>query len=130
MAPKRKADSSDGSASKKRKAITMEVKLDIAKRADKGGNSDKHWLVRINPGASAGADKPGTSYCVKAELHSGLISPTSNMFCGIRGLPETKPEQIFIPVAKARGYITLILKDGQFQSDCKQQLAGEAASVS
>ncbi|KAL6455575.1 hypothetical protein MHYP_G00354260 [Metynnis hypsauchen] len=36
MAPKRKADSSDGSASKKRKAITMEVKLDIVKRSDKG----------------------------------------------------------------------------------------------
>uniref|UniRef100_T1IE45 Uncharacterized protein n=1 Tax=Rhodnius prolixus TaxID=13249 RepID=T1IE45_RHOPR len=29
MAPKRKADYSDGSASKKRKTITMEVKLDI-----------------------------------------------------------------------------------------------------
>ena len=36
MAPKRKADSSDGSASKKRKAITMEEKLDIIKRAEKG----------------------------------------------------------------------------------------------
>lgn len=36
MAPKRKADSSDGSASKKRKAITMEIKLDIVKRSEKG----------------------------------------------------------------------------------------------
>ncbi|XP_068208095.1 tigger transposable element-derived protein 1-like [Palaemon carinicauda] len=36
MAPKRKADSSDGSASKKRKAITMEVKLDIIKRSKNG----------------------------------------------------------------------------------------------
>ena len=35
MAPKRKADSSDGSASKKRKAITMEVKVDIIKKAQK-----------------------------------------------------------------------------------------------
>ncbi|XP_045126278.1 CENPB DNA-binding domain-containing protein 1-like [Portunus trituberculatus] len=35
MAPKRKADSSDGSASK-RKAITMEVKVDIIKRSQKG----------------------------------------------------------------------------------------------
>ncbi|XP_068250632.1 putative CENPB DNA-binding domain-containing protein 1 [Palaemon carinicauda] len=33
MAPKRKADSSDGSAAKKRKAITIEVKLDIIKRS-------------------------------------------------------------------------------------------------
>ncbi|XP_066122347.1 uncharacterized protein [Saccopteryx bilineata] len=36
MAPKRKSESSDGSASKKRKAITMEVKLDIVKRSEKG----------------------------------------------------------------------------------------------
>ena len=36
MGPKRKADSSDGSASKKRKAITIEVKLDIVKRYEKG----------------------------------------------------------------------------------------------
>ena len=36
MAPKRKADSSDGSANKKRKAITMEVKVDIIKRSQKG----------------------------------------------------------------------------------------------
>ena len=37
MAPKRKADSSDGSASKKRKAITtMEVKLDIIKQSKNG----------------------------------------------------------------------------------------------
>ncbi|XP_061657179.1 tigger transposable element-derived protein 1-like [Syngnathoides biaculeatus] len=36
MAPKRKADSSDGRASKKRKAITMEVKLDIVKRSKRG----------------------------------------------------------------------------------------------
>lgn len=36
MAPKRKSDSSDGSASKKRKAITMEVKMDIIKRSEKG----------------------------------------------------------------------------------------------
>ena len=36
MAPKRKADSSDGSANKKRKAITMEVKVDIIKRFEKG----------------------------------------------------------------------------------------------
>ncbi|XP_069611020.1 tigger transposable element-derived protein 1-like [Ranitomeya imitator] len=36
MAPKRKEDSSDTSASKKRKAITMEVKVDIIRRSDKG----------------------------------------------------------------------------------------------
>ncbi|XP_068228074.1 putative CENPB DNA-binding domain-containing protein 1 [Palaemon carinicauda] len=36
MAPKRKADSSDSSASKKRKAITMEVKLDTIKRSKNG----------------------------------------------------------------------------------------------
>ncbi|XP_064108006.1 tigger transposable element-derived protein 1-like [Macrobrachium nipponense] len=36
MAPKRKADSSDGSASKKRKAIIMEFKVDIIKRSEKG----------------------------------------------------------------------------------------------
>ena len=36
MVPKRKADSSDGSASKKRKAITMQVKLDIIKRSKNG----------------------------------------------------------------------------------------------
>ncbi|XP_069812148.1 tigger transposable element-derived protein 1-like [Dendropsophus ebraccatus] len=36
MAPKHKPDSADASASKKRKAITMEVKLDIIKRYDKG----------------------------------------------------------------------------------------------
>ncbi|XP_069823956.1 tigger transposable element-derived protein 1-like [Dendropsophus ebraccatus] len=36
MAPKPKSDSADASASKKRKAITMEVKLDIIKRYDKG----------------------------------------------------------------------------------------------
>ncbi|XP_069815138.1 tigger transposable element-derived protein 1-like [Dendropsophus ebraccatus] len=36
MAPKPKPDSADASASKKRKAITMEVKLDIIKRYDKG----------------------------------------------------------------------------------------------
>ena len=35
MAPKRKRDNSDG---KKRKAITMETKLDIIKRSDKGEN--------------------------------------------------------------------------------------------
>ena len=35
MAPKRKADSSDGSG-KKRKAITMEMKLDIVKRSERG----------------------------------------------------------------------------------------------
>ncbi|BFZ23942.1 hypothetical protein BsWGS_26981 [Bradybaena similaris] len=36
MAPKRKSDSSDGSASKKGKSITMEVKIDIIKRSEKG----------------------------------------------------------------------------------------------
>ncbi|XP_045104158.1 tigger transposable element-derived protein 1-like [Portunus trituberculatus] len=36
MAPKGKADSSECSASKKRKAITMEVKVDIIKRSQKG----------------------------------------------------------------------------------------------
>ncbi|XP_077137820.1 putative CENPB DNA-binding domain-containing protein 1 [Ranitomeya variabilis] len=37
MAPKRKVDSSDTSSeSKKRKAITMEVKVDILRRSDKG----------------------------------------------------------------------------------------------
>ena len=36
MAPKRKADSSGGSGAKKRKAVTMEVKLDIIKRSQKG----------------------------------------------------------------------------------------------
>ena len=36
MAPKRKSDSSDGGDGKKRKAITMEVKLDIVKRAEMG----------------------------------------------------------------------------------------------
>lgn len=36
MTPKRKADSADGSASKKRKAIYMEVKVDIIKRSEKG----------------------------------------------------------------------------------------------
>ena len=36
MAPKRKADASASGASKKRKAITMELKLDIIKRSEKG----------------------------------------------------------------------------------------------
>ena len=36
MPPKRKADSSDGSSKKKRKSITMEVKLDIIKRQEQG----------------------------------------------------------------------------------------------
>ncbi|XP_061655339.1 tigger transposable element-derived protein 1-like [Phyllopteryx taeniolatus] len=36
MAPKGKADSSNGRASKKRKSITMEVKLDIVKRSKRG----------------------------------------------------------------------------------------------
>ncbi|KAM3936867.1 tigger transposable element-derived protein 1-like [Leptodactylus fuscus] len=36
MAPKRKPESSDTSGSKKRKAITMEVKVDIIRRSDKG----------------------------------------------------------------------------------------------
>ena len=36
MAPKRKASSGDGGGSAKRKAITMEVKLDIVKRSEKG----------------------------------------------------------------------------------------------
>ncbi|XP_068205598.1 tigger transposable element-derived protein 1-like [Palaemon carinicauda] len=36
MAPKRKADSSNGSASKKRKTIIMEVKLDIIKQSKNG----------------------------------------------------------------------------------------------
>uniref|UniRef100_A0A3Q1EIV1 HTH CENPB-type domain-containing protein n=1 Tax=Acanthochromis polyacanthus TaxID=80966 RepID=A0A3Q1EIV1_9TELE len=36
MNPKRKSDFSGGSASKKRKAISMEVKLDIIKRSEKG----------------------------------------------------------------------------------------------
>ena len=36
MTPKRKVGSSDGSALKKRKAITMEVKLDIIKRSKNG----------------------------------------------------------------------------------------------
>ncbi|KAK1327297.1 hypothetical protein QTO34_014986 [Cnephaeus nilssonii] len=36
MAPKHKADSSDGSATKRRKAMTMEVKGDIIRRSEKG----------------------------------------------------------------------------------------------
>ncbi|KAM4048904.1 tigger transposable element-derived protein 1-like [Anomaloglossus baeobatrachus] len=36
MAPKQKPDSSDTSSSKKRKAITMEVKVDILRRSEKG----------------------------------------------------------------------------------------------
>ena len=36
MAPEHKADSSDGSTSKKRKAITMKVKLDIIKQSKNG----------------------------------------------------------------------------------------------
>ena len=36
MTPKRKADAIARGASKKRKAITMEVKLDIIKRSEKG----------------------------------------------------------------------------------------------
>uniref|UniRef100_T1HPV5 Uncharacterized protein n=1 Tax=Rhodnius prolixus TaxID=13249 RepID=T1HPV5_RHOPR len=42
MAPKRKAVSSDGSASKKRKAITMEVKLDIIGNAASAGYRTNH----------------------------------------------------------------------------------------
>ena len=38
MALKRKADSSDDSA-KKRKAITMEIKVDIVKRSERGGST-------------------------------------------------------------------------------------------
>ena len=41
MSPESKADSSDGSASKKRKAITMEVKLDIIKRSKNGKTPTK-----------------------------------------------------------------------------------------
>ena len=41
MGPERMADSSDGSASKKRKAITMEVKLDIIKRSKNGKTPTK-----------------------------------------------------------------------------------------
>ena len=36
MAPKRKQGSADGRASKKRKAITMEMKLDIIERSKNG----------------------------------------------------------------------------------------------
>ncbi|XP_068215794.1 tigger transposable element-derived protein 1-like [Palaemon carinicauda] len=45
MALKRKADSSDGSASKKRKAITMEVKLDIIKRSKNGSAPMKATVI-------------------------------------------------------------------------------------
>ena len=36
MPPKRKADASERNASKKRKAITLEVKVDIIKRSERG----------------------------------------------------------------------------------------------
>ncbi|KAK7067865.1 hypothetical protein SK128_006120, partial [Halocaridina rubra] len=39
MSPKRKADFADGSASKKRKAIAMEVKLEIVKYYGKGNDA-------------------------------------------------------------------------------------------
>ncbi|KAK7010656.1 hypothetical protein BgiMline_002274 [Biomphalaria glabrata] len=48
MAPKCKPDSSDPKekdAAKKRKAITMEVKVDIIRRSDKGGNTDRNRQV-------------------------------------------------------------------------------------
>ncbi|KAL6467717.1 hypothetical protein MHYP_G00233940 [Metynnis hypsauchen] len=58
MAPKRKADSSDGSASKKRKAITMEVKLDIVKRSDKGETA-------TNIGRSRGLSRSTVAMIIK-----------------------------------------------------------------
>ncbi|KAI8778476.1 tigger transposable element-derived protein 1 [Biomphalaria glabrata] len=52
MAPKRKPDSSDPKekdAAKKMKAITMEVKVDIIRRSDKGGgNTNRNWQVITN----------------------------------------------------------------------------------
>ncbi|KAK0068692.1 hypothetical protein Bpfe_001655 [Biomphalaria pfeifferi] len=48
MAPKRKADTSDPKekdAAKKWKAITVEVTVDIIRRSDKGGNTDRNWQV-------------------------------------------------------------------------------------
>lgn len=43
MASKRMVTFSDGGASKKRKVIKMEMKLDLVKLSEMGGNSNEHW---------------------------------------------------------------------------------------
>lgn len=51
MSPKRRVNS-DGGDSKKMRAITMEVKLDIVKRSEKRINSEEHysvaWIKSVN----------------------------------------------------------------------------------
>ncbi|KAG2459238.1 GORS2 protein, partial [Polypterus senegalus] len=81
MAPKRKSESSDGSASKKRKTITMEVKLDIVKSSEGIKNKDNDTLKDL---LKANVEKPVKMLVYSSkrlELRETTVTP-SNMWGG------------------------------------------------
>ncbi|KAL6476399.1 hypothetical protein MHYP_G00148980 [Metynnis hypsauchen] len=94
MAPKRKEDSSDGSASKKRKAITKELKLDIVKRSDKGE-------TETNIGRSLGLSRSTVATIIKDKDTVSLTPRGSPVFfpcqalSALLGSPNQKSAGVF-----------------------------------